>query len=453
MWLVALLVAIFWSILAWRRWPLAVSLLAGLLPTYLLRFKVGPLPMTILEELILLTTAIWLIKQYPQPWANLRFRAKNWRAYPLSVEIILVLLIAWLALLVGGNTASALGLWKAYFIEPILVFILFWNVPRGTKNIERGYLFLAGSLLLVSLVAGYQYLTGNLIANSFWAAEATRRATSVFGYPNAVGLFAGPVSLALLGFLVYQLQQAKKWFNWANLLLAISIILGWLAIFWAQSEGAIIGLLAALVVLGLLANRWSRLFVLVLVVVTAITIWQRPDYRAIIEQKIRLADLSGQIRQSQWQETWQMLGDGRWLTGAGLANYQATVEPYHHEGIWIKSADKKTKPSWQPLEIYLYPHNVFLNFWSELGLVGLIIFVWLWLKATAINFFNFWHYRGRNKLAWLSWGLLGAWLAALVHGLVDVPYFKNDLAVLFWLSLALTIWLKWQLTDNKEQHD
>ena len=452
MWLIALLVGVFWSILAWRRWPLAVSLLAGLLPTYLLRFKVGPLPMTILEELILLTTAIWLIKQYPQPWANLRFRAKNWRAYPLTIEITLVLLITWLALLVGGNTASALGLWKAYFIEPILVFILFWNVPRGTKYIDCGYLYLAGSLLVVGLIAGYQYWTGNLIANSFWAAAATRRATSVFGYPNAIGLFAGPVSLALLGYLIYRLKKVQGWLNWSNLLLISSIILGWLAIYWAHSEGAMIGLAAALAILGLLASRRSRLVVLAVTVIAGIVIGQRPDYQVMIEQKMRLTDLSGQIRQSQWQETWQMLGDGRWLTGAGLANYQATVEPYHHEGIWIKSADKKTKPSWQPLEIYLYPHNIFLNFWSELGLAGLIIFVWLWLKVALISLINFWRYR-RQKLAWLSWGLLGAWLAAAIHGLVDVPYFKNDLAVLFWLGLAVTIWVKESLVKNKLDHD
>ncbi len=453
MWLVALLVAIFWSLLAWRNWPLTVSLLVGLLPTYLLRFKIGPLPMTVLEELILLTTAVWLIKQYPQPWANLRSRAKNWRAYPLTIEMIVVLLVAWLALIIGGSTASALGLWKAYFIEPILVFILFWNVPRGTKYISFSYLFLASSLLLISLLAGYQYLTGHLIANPFWAAAATRRATSVFGYPNAIGLFAGPVILAVLGYLVYRLKTVKNWFNWANLLLASSIIVGWLAIYWAKSEGALIGLAAAMIALGLLANRWSRLAVAAVIMAAGLIIWQRPDYQAIIGQKVRLADLSGQIRQSQWQETWQMLGDGRWLTGAGLANYQKTIEPYHHEGIWIKSANKKAKPSWQPLEIYLYPHNLILNFWSELGLVGLIIFIWLWFKAVVINFFNFWRYRRQNNLAWLSWGLLGAWLSTVVHGLVDVPYFKNDLAVLFWLGLAMTIWVKEGLSKNKLDHD
>lgn len=452
MWLIALLVGVFWSILAWRCWPLAVSLLAGLLPTYLLRFKIGPLPMTILEELILLTIATWLIKQYPQPWANLRSRAKNWRTYPLSTEIVLVLLIAWLALVIGGNTTSALGLWKAYFIEPILVFVLFWNVPRGTKYIDYGYLSLAGGLLVVGLIAGYQYWTGNLIANSFWAAAATRRATSVFGYPNAIGLFAGPVSLALFGYLIYRLKKVQGWCNWSNLLLISSIILGWLAIYWAHSEGIMVGLTIALVVLGLLTNRWSRLVVLMVTIITGTVIWQRPDYQAMIEQKMWLTDLSGQIRQSQWQETWQMLSAGRWLTGAGLANYQATVEPYHHEGIWIKPADKKAKPTWQPLEIYLYPHNIFLNFWSELGLAGLIIFIWLWLKAALISLNNFWRYR-HQKLAWLSWGLLGAWLAVAIHGLVDVPYFKNDLAVLFWLGLAMTIWVKEELVKNKLDYD
>ena len=42
-------------------------------------------------------------------------------------------------------------------------------------------------------------------------------------------------------------------------------------------------------------------------------------------------------------------------------------------------------------------------------------------------------------------GLIGAMSAIFIHGLVDVPYFKNDLAVLFWLGLALTGWLNWQL--------
>jgi len=452
--LLAIIIGIIWSILVWRNLPLAVSLLAGLLPTYLIRFKIGSLPMTVLEELIILTTIIWLLKEWPQPWRNLKLKAKNWHPYPFTIEIIIVLVIAWLAAIIGNNSFSAWGIWKAYFIEPILVFILFWNVGRGSKEITRAYFFLSASLLLISLVAGYQYLTGQFITNPFWANLATRRATSIFGYPNAIGLFVGPVSLAMLGFLIYRFKQIKKIFNWGNCFLVASIILSWLAIYWAHSDGAAIGLVVALVALGLLSSRFGRVITAVIIIVAGLMLWQKPNYRINIFQKIYLADLSGQIRQTQWQETWLMLKNSRLISGAGLANYQTAVSPYHHEGIWIKSADKKIKPVWQPLEIYLYPHNIVLNFWSELGLAGVFIFLWLWFKAVIINLVNFWRYRRKNSLAWLSWGLFGAWLAIAVHGLVDVPYFKNDLAVLFWLGLALTAWLKGQLIENKNnRHD
>jgi len=33
--------------------------------------------------------------------------------------------------------------------------------------------------------------------------------------------------------------------------------------------------------------------------------------------------------------------------------------------------------------------------------------------------------------------LLSAMVVIVVHGLVDVPYFKNDLAVMFWALIAL----------------
>ena len=103
---------------------------------------------------------------------------------------------------------------------------------------------------------------------------------------------------------------------------------------------------------------------------------------------------------------------------------------------------------WQPLEIYLYPHNIFLNFWSELGLIGLLVFIWLWFKAGLINLINYWRFKTKTSLAWLSWGLAGAWLASFVHGLVDVPYFKNDLALMFWLGLAVTAWLNIELKQQ-----
>jgi hypothetical protein len=42
-----------------------------------------------------------------------------------------------------------------------------------------------------------------------------------------------------------------------------------------------------------------------------------------------------------------------------------------------------------------------------------------------------------NYEKYINLGLASAMIATVIHGLVDVPYFKNDLAVIFWLFIAL----------------
>jgi O-antigen ligase len=79
----------------------------------------------------------------------------------------------------------------------------------------------------------------------------------------------------------------------------------------------------------------------------------------------------------------------------------------------------------------IYPHNILLNFWTETGLLGLGALVWLaieWMRRTAASL----SLRGRRRVYYL--GLAAASVTILVHGLIDVPFFKNDLAI---LTLAL----------------
>jgi len=66
-----------------------------------------------------------------------------------------------------------------------------------------------------------------------------------------------------------------------------------------------------------------------------------------------------------------------------------------------------------------------------LGLIGLI--------ALAVEVIYLVRLGLKNKKGqhWLVFGAAGALLVMFIHGLVDVPYFKNDLAVLTWSMLAL----------------
>jgi len=100
------------------------------------------------------------------------------------------------------------------------------------------------------------------------------------------------------------------------------------------------------------------------------------------------------------------------IVGAGLSGYQTAIKPYH-VNTWM--------------EIFLYPHNIVLTIWSELGLLGLIaaglLLAWFAKQLLA----------RRDSIAVM---LASSMVIILIHGLVDVPYFKNDLAVIFWMLLV-----------------
>jgi O-antigen ligase len=88
-------------------------------------------------------------------------------------------------------------------------------------------------------------------------------------------------------------------------------------------------------------------------------------------------------------------------------------------------------------EIELYPHNLWLTTWSELGLLGLVSF--------ATIFFGL-MWRGVRALGSLdgvyravAWGAVGALVLYLVHGMFDSPYWKNDLSAEFWILAALEV--------------
>jgi O-antigen ligase len=126
------------------------------------------------------------------------------------------------------------------------------------------------------------------------------------------------------------------------------------------------------------------------------------------------------LRLSIYSEALHMLAQ-RPIVGAGFSGFPIRVAPFRPSGE----------------EIELYPHNLWLTTWSEIGLLGVIAF--------GIIFFGL-LFRGVRELRKSSglygaviWGSTGAVVLYLVHGLFDSPYWKNDLSVEFWLLAALQV--------------
>jgi O-antigen ligase len=484
---------VFYTIFAFKRLTGAFLLLLFLLPSYLIRFSFFSIPMTLLEAMILILFCVWFFRNYSQVFSNIKDKLNNKnngiREYPFSFEISLWIFLAFMSVWVANFSNSAFGIWKAYFFEPVLLYILVYNIFAISKKSKKEFvgeviLSLSVSALLVSVYAIYQKFTGTGIINPFWADEATRRVTSVFQYPNAVGLYLAPIVMMALGSLIFNFQfsifkqfSKNKFLIFKKVVLFLSVILSVAAIYFAKSEGAIVAVAAAIMIF--IANclfQRIRKFLIqrdiilngrIVIVSSIVSIvlfvfasslfflhvvppYSRPDFGNSImnkvHDKVTLKDFSGEVRKQQWRETYEMMSDNnRWFWGAGLGFYQSSVGRYHQEGIFFntdRDADFRRKlvlfddeykvKYWRPVEIYMYPHNLLLNFWVEIGLFGMLLFAGIMLKffMVGVKILN-----RENKYLVLS--LILSMLVVVIHGIVDVPYFKNDLAAMFWVIVAM----------------
>jgi len=441
---------IFFILLSIKRLDYAILLTILALPTYLIRFKVSGIPLTLLETMILASFAVWFLKNFLPHLKKIINNHRERTPYPFSVEIILLLVIAFISAGVSGFSAGSLGIFKAYFFEPILLFILIFNVFKTRRDLLKILGALLTSAALISLFAIYQKITGQFISNPLWANAATRRVVSVFGYPNAVGLYLAPLIMIFLGYLLYLPKSNFISVPFKKISIILTIIFSFLAIYFAHSRGALIGLGVAILFFILLTAQKRRKIILISLGVIILLSVSLPQSRNYLQSKLQFKDLSSEIRRQQWKETLQMLMNGKIISGAGLDNYQNAVKPYHQAGLFFNSDnlsnfDAQLRSSatlrakyWQPVEIYMYPHNIFLNFWSELGLFGLLLFIWIIIKYLYIGLKLTIIYSRENKPErYLIVGLLSAMIVIIIHGLVDVPYFKNDLAAMFFVYVAL----------------
>ena len=93
------------------------------------------------------------------------------------------------------------------------------------------------------------------------------------------------------------------------------------------------------------------------------------------------------------------------------------------------------------LDTHNFPHNIFLNLWVETGLLGLIafigivvIYIYRGLRSVARPIY----WAAADESARYKLAIALFLIALLFQGLVDNPYFKNDLALIFWMVLALS---------------
>jgi O-antigen ligase len=398
----ALIFAAALLVLALKDFKRALQCLIFLLPTYLLRFKIGPLPSTFLELAFGIVFLVWLFRYFVDDIADLIQSYRRQKSFFTFVAVFFV--GSFISIFISDMRWFSFGQWRAYFLEPMLLFMVL--IGRRNNISTRDLVLPLGlSTLGISVFGIFQKLTGFTLPDD-------GRMTSFYTSPNTVGLYLAP---ALLLFV----SETKNFFSSNNKYLKalpyFVFALAALAVLFSGSLGTMVGLGAATILLLTLFHK--KQIAAGLIVIALCAAFVVPSTRNFVTSK----DRSSGNRLTLWTYSWEYLTSSpkNFVFGTGVRQFFRKIQ----------------KPEYNPkqMERLIYPHNIFLNFWTETGLIGLIGFVGIFAYLSLFS----WRILQGNRLVGAA--CLGALAVILVHGLVDVPYFKNDLSMMFWIIAAIIL--------------
>lgn len=391
----------------YRRPAYGMASIAFVLPLYFVRTKFSFLPTTYLELTILMVAGVYLASI-----AAARIKKTPLPPDPLRLPIFFLLIAGTLALGWSPDLLAAAGLWRAYVIEPILVYAIARRVLTTDADRQRVVNALGMSAAVLALVGLWQWRTGIGIAEPQWVAWATRRVTAWYTSPNAVGLYLGPI-IALLTGAALDRSNTKK----SRWLMAVVVIAALFAVTATKSAGTWLGLAAAAgITAWFTLGRWRTILITGVAIASLLLI---PGVRSRVATEFR--DPGGQNRLSLWRgtTTYLLANPANFFRGGGIHGFPSIHETFRNP--------RREEP-------LIYPHQIVLNFWTEYGFFGMLAMAWIALSTARRSAKTL-----RKNFNGAQLGALAGLGAMLAHGLVDVPYFKNDLAVLAWIFILLAI--------------
>lgn len=325
-----------------------------------------------------------------------------------------------ISLFVGGFDLAKLAQWLVLYALPMKLAAQLYFYLKQQPNRQEVVLWFIYAFLLGSGVAAvlqYFWLVG--LPMDWWGnSTEPKRAIGFFIHPNNLALFITPLLAYTLPDLKSQLAQwwqagKKLWTK--EFLIALAWLGGAVALLLSLSRGGWLGLLIAGFVFVILSSSKKLLgyyFALALIAAGIIIAVPNLRYRLILPF---YGEKSSVARLSLWETGTKMIKDSP-ILGQGIHGFNYNWDTFNSD------------PN---LEHYNFPHNFILNTWVDLGLLGLIS----WLTIVG---FGLW-YGFKNRAKPYAFGLLLFLTALLAHGLIDIPYFKNDLAMIFWLIVALAL--------------
>ena len=397
------------------------------LPLYFVRFKIFNVPTTALELMIYALFLAWLIKGFD--FKEFKKTIKENRL--LFFAVFLILLGVSLATLHSWDSKLSAGIWKAWFIDPILLFLVFVSIIKSSKRIKNVFYSLILSGFFVAIISLVYLFLGRL--------NPEGRLQGFYNSPNYLAMYLAPalvIGLGLLAQIIYTKTRVgvpasrrapsrprpdhalglRRVFLINNLrpiflILHSSFLI--LILFATGSFGTWIGILGAIglgLILWFLKEKKEKIAIITIILLAIL---------CVSIYFIKFNSIQGRLSINSRVEIWQRAFNAVVMypiIGIGPGTFEDFFPQY---------------PIWGVPQ----PHSLYLAFLLQTGIIGFIGFILLlvWFFKTGIK---------NQKSGIMNIVLISAMAYILIHGLVDTTYWKNDLSVMFWIFIATMVILK-----------
>jgi O-antigen ligase len=390
-----------------------IYLIIFCLPLYLVRLEIFKIPTTVLELLIYALFVLWLVKRgYRGLWTALKHeRLLVW-------GIVLLLLGVSIATFFSQDFRLSAGIWKAWFVDAILFFLMFITIIKK-EDMKKVFNSLILSGFVVAVISLIYLICGNL--------NYQGRLQGIFNSPNYLAMYlAVPLILSIANICLHKdtcrsrnaeshsisadcgrlPMRSLSQTNIRLFLYLVSCVLSLVILFFTKSFGVLFGLMGA-GGFGLIAYLYQKnkkkialgIIILGFILVFAIGLWKIQSLEGLKSFDARFVI---------WEKAIDAFVRSP-FTGIGPGTFESYFPPY---------------PKWGVPQ----PHNIFLAFLIQAGLVGLVGFILILI----------WFYKNNAK----NLALLCLMTYVLAHGLVDTTYWKNDLSLMFWTIIGIAVVLQ-----------
>ena len=352
---------------------------------------------------------------------------------PINIPLLALFLITCFSII---NSAYLKDSFRGGILRLLqYVFVIFAVIDgvKDKKHVLRIVISIAICILLISIDSIWQVFIGKdfIRGNAPIINLGLVRATASFSDANVLGIYLSAITPLFFGLTLCYFKGRKK------LIYGLLSLLGLLGLALTYSRPT---LLAAYIVLLFLAlAKRSKLLIIMLLLFIFIAPFVMP--RSVKEF----------AREVEYNPVRFMLNDDRIaIFRNAIQMIKASPVIGHGANTFNKNYVKfKEKPEYRNVVTSdtIYAHNNFLHMAGEIGIVGLVLFIWL-LFELFIACAGIYNKLKDNFLKIVSLSLIACLIAFLINGLTESSLYYSRVALIFWYLAGLALALK-KLNEEK----